>query len=71
MTLSDAITATDSDNTTLVGAIVRFRGAFDAADILAASTVGTSITAVYDSGTGALTLLAPIVWRTTGRCSQA
>ena len=29
ITLSDAITATDSDNTTLVGAIVRFRGAFD------------------------------------------
>jgi hypothetical protein len=57
-TLASAVSVTDPDNLTLAGATVSIVGGTFAgdADILAASTAGTSITASYNSSTETLTL---------------
>jgi autotransporter passenger strand-loop-strand repeat protein len=58
ITLATSGTITDQDSTTLVGATVAITGGTFAndADVLAATTSGTSITASYSSGTETLTL---------------
>jgi lipopolysaccharide export system protein LptA len=58
VTLSNAVTVTDPDDLTLSSATVRITGGTFAgdADVLAANTAGTNITASYNSATETLTL---------------
>src|SRR5262249_28507443 len=54
--IDSALTVADVDNQNLAGATVTISNGFQTGDVLAATTTGTSITAIYSATTHTLTL---------------
>ncbi|MCA0186229.1 MAG: tandem-95 repeat protein [Proteobacteria bacterium] len=56
LSVDNAITLSDADDTQMSGGAIHLTSGFLPGDVLAVDTTGTSITASYDAGTGILTL---------------